>query len=149
MRKVFILLLAVSLFTSCKDKKVDRRDDRRSERDRDDYRSGDDDRDKDRNSKDADYNDDRNNDDRNSRDRDNSDDSRNSGGGWTSAEVKIFVDNCVSSAADGGMQRSKAEDYCNCMQKVLEKDYPNANDVGNVNMESSRMKAAVKDCLGM
>lgn len=145
MRKVFILLLAVSLFASCKDKKVDRRDDRRSERDRDDYRSGDDNRD--RNSKDADYTDDKNNDDRNS-DRNNSDD-RNSGGGWSSSEVKIFVDNCVSSAVNGGMQQSRAEDYCNCMQKVLEKDYPNANDVGNVDMNSSRMQAAVKDCLGM
>lgn len=144
MRKVFVLLLAVSLFTSCKDKKVDRRDDRRSERDRDDYRSGDD---KDRNSRDADYKDDKNSDDRSS-DRDRTSDD-NRGGGWSSAEVKIFVDNCVSEAVKGGMEQRRSEDYCSCMQKVLEKDYPNANDVGNVDMNSSRMQAAVKDCLGL
>lgn len=141
MRKVLILFLAVSLFASCKDKKTDSRDDRRSERDRDDYRTRDDDRDNDK--RETDYKDDRD-----SRDKDEykDTDDNNSGGGWSSAEVKVFVDNCAPEAEKNGLTFRQATDYCECMQRGLEKMYPNANDVGNIDMESPRIKRMVEDC---
>lgn len=75
----------------------------------------------------------------------------NSGGGsWTSAESSQFVNSCVSEAVKGGMQRSKAQSYCSCMQEKFETMYPNSADAANVteeDMASPAMKRLIQNCL--
>lgn len=138
MRKLIIFFLTASLFIACNnDKKADRRSDRDAERTKDDYNSDDKDS-KDRDSKDADYKDD------DSRDKENT-----SGDNWSRSDVNIFVDNCVSEAVKGGMQRTKATDYCECMQRKLEVLYPNSADVGNLDVESPNIKDMINKCLGL
>lgn len=142
MRKLIILLLAASLFAACNnDKGKVNRDDRRTDRDKDDYRDRDDESgDKEKDTKSTDYTDDREK---------TSDDNKDKSGGWSSSDVNIFVDNCASEAVKGGMQQRKATDYCECMQRKLEVMYPNSQDVGNIDVESAEMQAMVKKCLGM
>lgn len=148
MRKVFVLLLAVSLFASCKDnKQTDRRNDRNNERD--DYRNDDrnNDRNDDRNSRNSDYDDNnsnsRNNNNDDSYDNNNSRSSRN---GWSSAERNAFVDNCVPEAEKNGLTNRQATQYCECMQKGIEEMYPDPNDAANLDMNSSKVKRMVQDC---
>lgn len=152
MRKVLVLLLAVSLFTSCKDnKKTDRRDDRNYERD--DYRNNDD-RNNDRNNDDR--NNDRNNDDRNSRNSDYNNDDRDNrnnrdngddnSSNWTSADRNTFIDNCVPEAEKNGLSNRQATSYCTCMQKGVERMYPDKNDVDKLDMNSAEVKRMVQDC---
>ncbi len=145
MRKFLIFTLALGLFAACNNNKdKDRRDDRRSTRESDDYRDRDSrDRNDDRN---TDYDDrDRNND----RNVSNNDDNGNSGGGWSSREVETFVNECVSEAEKSEMGRSMAVSYCECMQKQLERMYPDPNDVADIDMESAKMQQMAKDCLGI
>lgn len=142
MRKLIILILAAGLFISCNnDKKADKRSDRDTEKNKDDYSSDDKDS---KDNKDADYKDDR--DKEETTDRDNND---SGGGNWSKSDVNIFVDNCVSEAVKGGMQRTKATDYCECMQRKLEVLYPNSADVGNLDVESPNIKDMINKCLGL
>jgi hypothetical protein len=154
MKKLLIMLMAVTLFAACNNNK-DRNDrDRGSRRDRDDYNSSDrdrDSRDNDKKNTDYDYKDrndrDRQDDDRRNDDRDD-DRNRSSGGGsWSSSEINQFVSTCTDAAEKGGMQRSVAAKYCDCMQVKLEKMYPNAADAGGIDVESPAMKKEIMDCL--
>ncbi|MGQ0739761.1 MAG: hypothetical protein ACT4OJ_11920 [Bacteroidota bacterium] len=139
MRKLIFLFLAVSLFAACNnDKGKVNRDDRKTDRDKDDYRDRDEDA-KDKDTKSTDYID----------DKEKPNDDNDKSGGWSSSDVNIFVDNCADEAVKGGMQRGKATDYCECMQRKLEVMYPNSQDVGNINVDSDEMQAMVKKCLGM
>jgi len=140
MKKLIILFVAISLFAACKnDKGKVSRDDRRSYRDKDDYRDKEEDS-KEKDTRKTDYTD----------DRDKNIDNRNTddgGGNWSASDVRVFVDNCADEAERKGMQRSKAEDYCNCMQRKLEAMYPNTADVANLDIESPRVKAMIEKCL--
>ena len=141
MKKLLILLLAAGLFTSCNNNKGknDRTDRDTTKTSKDDYNSGDKSSDKDKDKDNTDQNKDNNG---------NTD--NNSRGTWSSVEVDAFITNCVSSAVNGGMQRTKADSYCNCMQRKLETLYPNVNDAGSLteeDMNSPSMQRLVKDCL--
>lgn len=141
MKKFLILLLAAGLFTSCNNNKGknDRTDRDTTKTSKDDYNSGDKSSDKDKDKDNTDQNKDNNG---------NTD--NNSRGTWSSVEVDAFITNCVSSAVNGGMQRTKADSYCNCMQRKLETLYPNVNDAGSLteeDMNSPSMQRLVKDCL--
>ena len=73
-----------------------------------------------------------------------------SSGGWTSNEVKRFVNGCVSEAEKGGMEYLDAQSYCDCMQFKLAKIYPNAKDVDRLteaDLETPAMKRMIKSCL--
>lgn len=138
MKKLLILFLAIGILGACNnDKGTNKQDDRGTNtKDKDDYR------------KDDDKNNDRT-DDKDSRNTSDKDDySNNSRSNWTRSDVDEFVNSCVREAVKGGMVRSKAEDYCSCMQKKLENIYPDTRDVGDVDMETPSMKRLVKDCLG-
>lgn len=143
MKKLLILLLAAGLFTSCNNNKGknDRTDRDTTKTSKDDYNSGDksSDKDKDKDKDNTDQNKDN-----------NGNTNNNSRGSWSSVEVDAFITNCVSSAVNGGMQRTKADSYCNCMQRKLETLYPNVNDAGSLteeDMNSPSMQRLVKDCL--
>ena len=143
MRQLFIFLLACSLFTACNNDKGPARDRSNNSRDRDDYRSDDK-----KNS--SDYSDDdrkSNNDRENTSNDDRTDDRNTSSSGWSSTERSQFVNSCVSSAVSGGMEQSVADHYCNCMLDKLEKIYPNANDAGGLDVNSSEMQKMIRDCL--
>ena len=142
MKKLFILLLAAGLFTSCNNNKGknDRTDRDTTKTSKDDYNSGDKNSDKDKDNTDQNKDNSSNNGNTNN----------NSRGSWSSVEVDAFITNCVSSAVNGGMQRTKADSYCNCMQRKLETLYPNVNDAGSLteeDMNSPSMQRLVKDCL--
>lgn len=82
----------------------------------------------------------RNDDEYDSRDRDrSSDDSDDSGSeGWTRAEKKEFMDNCVENT---GFSQSKAESYCDCMLKKLQSRYPKSSDMSR----ASDLKGEITD----
>jgi hypothetical protein len=136
MRKLLVIFFAVGLFAACKNEKKDSKTDRTET---DDYRNKDDEKE----AKSTDYrDDDRSKDEKSTRDND----SRSS---WNSDHVKIFVDNCAGEAVKNGLQRSEATEYCECMQRKLEVMYPDPQDVGNIDTESSEMKDMIRKCRGM
>ena len=142
MRKLLILFLAAGIFVACNnDKKDDRRSSRDRDRESDDYRSKD--REDDR--RNTDYNDDRKDDRDDSYNKDN-DDRKSSSGGWSSAEVDAFVSECVPAAEKNGLSRAQATEYCECMQVKIEKMYPDVNDAATIDMESPKMQQMVRDC---
>jgi hypothetical protein len=148
MRKLLFLLFAITFFTACNSNKDDRRSGKDRNRERDDYRSREDDRNDDR--RNTDYTDDRDNRDRNNNnreeDRNNRDDSYYNDGGWSSKDVRDFVDNCAPEAEKNGLTRFEALDYCECMQKKIERLYPDINDAARIDMKSERVKQMVRDC---
>jgi len=75
----------------------------------------------------------------------NRDDRYNNEEGWSSQVVRAFVDNCVEEA-ENGLTPSEALDYCECMQKKIERMYPDANDLESLDMESPRVKQMIEDC---
>ena len=142
MKKLLILFFATSLFVACNNnKKDDRRSDRDRDRERDDYRSRDDEKENDRDrDRDADYNDDNKRKD----DSYDKDDSRSTG--WSAKDVRDFVSECVPAAAKNGLTNAQATDYCECMQQKIERQYPDINDAARIDMESPEMQQMVQDC---
>ncbi|MGB3008692.1 MAG: hypothetical protein WBC06_19405 [Chitinophagaceae bacterium] len=127
MKKVLIPLLAVFLIVSCDNKSKNDKGKNESSRDRDDYRNTDKNKDQEENDKDRNTN--------YSRDEENEDKDKNenySSGGWSSSDVNEFVTSCVSSAVKEGMQRSAAQNYCECMQQKIENKYPNSSDAAEI-----------------
>lgn len=62
--------------------------------------------------------------------------------GWSAAEKKAFVDNCVSSGSSLG---DKASSYCNCMVEKVSAQYPNPSDASKLKAED--MMDWAKECL--
>jgi hypothetical protein len=140
MKKLLILFFATSLFVACNNnKKDDRRSDRDREREKDDYRTVDDEKESDR---DADYKDDRRKDDSYEKETEKD----YSSGGWSSADVRSFVSECVPEAAKNGLTREQATEYCECMQVKIERMYPDINDAAKIDMESPKIQQMVLDC---
>lgn len=125
MRKLLILFLTISFIAACNNKKDDRRSTRDRDRESDDYRSRDED--KDRDSKDADYKDDRDKDRDRESDRDR--DKEVSADGWPKASRDEFISSCVREAVNAGQTRSISERYCECMLEKMEGLYPDVNEV--------------------
>jgi hypothetical protein len=125
MRSVLIFLMALTLFTACKNKaKASRETESTDTKTKDNSRDNNKDN-TDNNSSNTDY---------------------NSSGGWTSAQVSEFVDNCVSEA-EKEWSHSAAQSYCTCMQQKLERKYPNANDAAGLTENSPELKEMAEKCL--
>jgi len=61
-----------------------------------------------------------------------------SSGGWADAEIKDYMDNCVTPGV-------ATKDYCSCMlEKIMDK-YPNPEDAAAIDMEW--VMSEVEDCL--
>lgn len=145
MRKLLILFLSAGLFIACNnDKKDDRRSTRDRDRESDDYRSRDDRDTREDDRRNTDYNDDRDKEKDDSYNKESDD--RNSGGGWSAAEARAFVSECVPAAEKNGLSRSQATEYCECMQTKIERQYPDVNDAASIDMESAQMQQMVRDC---
>lgn len=149
MKQLLVFILALGLFTACKDKKAP---DPRNKGDyyKDDYRNGDD-----RNNNGDDEN--RNN--RNNRNDEDNNNGRNNdepvdnnngdAGSWGSANEDVFVSNCVSSAASSGkFSKSQAKAYCSCMLEKLERKYPNPEDISGMDENDPAMLRMAKECVG-
>ena len=125
MKRVLIILITLCLFAACKNKgkdvrtteKTDNRTNNNSQDNNKDNPADD--------SKKADY----------------------SSHGWTSDQVRDFVDNCVSEAEKGALSHDQAQNYCSCMQQKLERKYPDPNDAVGVTENSEEMKQMATDCL--
>jgi hypothetical protein len=149
MKKLLILLLSFSVLLACNNNKTsDKRGDRdtASTRDKDDRGRGDDD------GRDAGDNDGKI--DRNSGKYDDVVDDDEEGNhvpesNWSSTDVKIFVTSCVNTAVAEGMSRSVSESYCNCMQKKIERAYPNSAHVSRFDQNSAQAMEWAQECLGL
>ena len=125
MKRVLIILMTLCLFAACKNKAKDTRTTEKTDNTtKDDYQGNKKDNTTD-DTKKADY----------------------SSGGWTSAQVRDFVDNCVSEAEKGRLSHDQAQNYCTCMQKKLERKYPNPNDAVGLTENSDEMQQMATDCL--
>ena len=127
MKRVLILIMALGLFAACKNKAKDVRNTGNTDnKTKDNYQD-------------------------NNKDNTNNDNTRNtdyhSGGSWTSEQVREFVDNCVSEAEKGSLDHNQAQGYCTCMQKKLEKKYPNPNDAAGLTETDPEMEKMATDCL--
>lgn len=73
------------------------------------------------------------------------------GGTWKSEERNVFLENCISSAKDGGIDAVKATNYCECMLFKIEKMYPDALEAGEVlskeDLKSPAWQKLIKSCL--
>ena len=149
MKKLLVFILALGLFSACKDKKApDPRD--KGDYYKDDYRN--DDRNNNNNGDDENRNNrnNRNNDDENTNDRNNDEpsDNGNTGGSWGSANEDVFVSNCVSSAASSGtFTKAQAKSYCSCMLEKLERKYPNPEDIKDMDENDPVMLRMAKECV--
>ncbi|MBL0152533.1 MAG: hypothetical protein IPP93_03200 [Chitinophagaceae bacterium] len=150
MKKLLVFILALGLFSACKDKKApDPRD--KGDYYKDDYRN--DDRNNNNNGDDENRNNrnNRNNDDENTnndRNNDEPSDNGNTGGSWGSANEDVFVSNCVSSAASSGtFTKAQAKSYCSCMLEKLERKYPNPEDISGMDENDPVMLRMAKECV--
>jgi|GEM_PF-4336494 len=61
--------------------------------------------------------------------------------GWTKAQQKKFFNQCAETASKQ-VGQERAQEYCNCMMKKIEKRYPNADDINQMT-ESEINKLAI------
>lgn len=147
MKKLLILLLSISLLVACKNEKTKSASDT-EKTSKDDYRNGDTDDEKDKKDDDGGI-------DRNSGNFDDvvDDDEEGNhvaeGANWSSADINSFSTECVNAAVKKGLEKSKAQTYCNCMLRKLTTKYPDVADAAKIDMESPSMKTMVNDCLGV
>lgn len=69
---------------------------------------------------------------------------------WSSNDITEFINNCVSTAVQGGMSQELSQKYCSCMQQKFEQMFPDPKDVGNITeeqMNSPSMTEIAKKCL--
>lgn len=131
MKKALIFLIALSLFTACKNDKSTKDN---SNRAKDDYRDSDkntksDDKEKTT----TDYTEDKNDDDTKTENDDNSKDQGDfSGGGWPQVERTAFIKSCEREAMAKGQTRLVAESYCECMLDKIESAYPDIRDAAKI-----------------
>ena len=119
MKRVLIFLITLCLFAACKNKGKDVRTTEKTDNSTNNKDNPTDD------SKKSDY----------------------SSNGWTSEQVRDFVDNCVSEAEKGALSHEQAQNYCSCMQQKLERKYPDPNEAVGLTEDSQEMKQMATDCL--
>jgi len=126
MRKLFILLLAVTLFWACKNKGKINSSTTHQPKTNNELRSGDDsDENKKRN--DTSYH-----------------------GGWATDLADEFIKNCTKDVIKGGIPAKQAQAYCSCMQTKIERLYPNPDEAAKIteeDMKSAEMSRLVEECL--
>jgi hypothetical protein len=160
MKKILILLFVTGLFAACNNDKG-KNAQNTTDREQDDYNDrANSKNDSDKNARKTDYTDNKgtnsddgknSNDNNSGRNPDNRNNNDSWGGdhanrGWSSKDVREFVDTCIKEA-EKGFSRSKATSYCTCMQVKLEKLYPDSKDVESVDFQTASMKRMVQDCL--
>ena len=64
------------------------------------------------------------------------------GGSWPDSEREAFMTECVKSAMKNGVTRTKATNYCSCMQENLERMHPDVNELSN--LSESRIEEIMK-----
>lgn len=124
MKQLLILITAFSLFaTSCNNDKSSKNDRDTKSTTKDDYRDND--------TKNSDEEDKKSDD-------DSKDDSKKTTGTrWTTSEETKFINECVGSA-EPNVGRARAEEYCDCMLKKMERLYSSYNEANTALMGSSQ-----------
>lgn len=124
MKQLLILITAFSLFaTSCNNDKSSKNDRDTKSTTKDDYRDND--------TKNSDEEDKKSDD-------DSKDDSKKTTGArWTTSEETKFINECVGSA-EPNVGRARAEEYCDCMLKKMERLYSSYNEANTALMGSSQ-----------
>lgn len=77
-------------------------------------------------------------------DRNLTDDEESSEGGWSAADKRTFMSNCVSGATATFGARG-AKNYCSCMLDKIEEQYPRPVDAAR--LTQSDMEPLAKDCI--
>lgn len=65
-------------------------------------------------------------------------------GAWSDEEQKAFSDECVNGAS-AAMGQDGAKTYCDCMLGKIMAKYPDAEKVGEMNMDE--MTSMAQDCI--
>lgn len=136
MKKIMIFLLAFGLLSACKSKE-NSKDDKTENISKDKIDKKTDDVDEDGNKK-SDI------------ESINGQDDNEKITSWPEVERKGFVSSCVRQAVNGGMDRSKATTYCECMLEKMETKYPDIQDAAKLteNDISELMTKDAAGCLG-
>ncbi|MGQ0739760.1 MAG: hypothetical protein ACT4OJ_11915 [Bacteroidota bacterium] len=122
MRKLIILSLAVSLFAACNnDKGKVSRDDRRSDRESDDYRN----RDEEDNTR---------------------DDRRDYSAKWASGDVSRFNRECEQMMEDKGLTNDQMTEICSCLLGKFQDKYSSYSDLDK-NSTEEEGEAAGRECM--
>jgi len=79
-------------------------------------------------------------------DRDDTPDQDESSSSWKASEIREFLNSCVNKAVSKGSGKAVAEEYCSCMQKKLEKRYPDTKDLVGLDLESPSITRMAEDC---
>ncbi len=125
MKQLLILITAFSLFaTSCNNDKSSKNDRDTKSTTKDDYRDNDT-----KNSEDDE--------DKKSTDDGKDDSKKTTGARWTTSEETKFINECVGSA-EPNVGRARAEEYCDCMLKKMERLYSSYNEANTALMGSSQ-----------
>lgn len=151
MKKLLILIVSIILLAACNNdkSKTSRNTENQS---KGDYRNGDSENEKDKDKEKS--SDDKGDIDRNSGNYDDvvDDDEEGNhvadGANWSSRDINDFTRECVDAAVDKGLDRSKAQTYCNCMLRKLTAKYPDVKDAAKIDMESPSINKMAEDCLG-
>jgi hypothetical protein len=119
MKKLFILMLTIGLFTACNNTAngLKEKDDRKTEK------PGRDDGD------------------------DRNDDGGNKGGGWSKKERNNFLSQCEEGLAANGYSSSQARQLCNCVLGKVEKKYSSLDEANEQGGETAGAMA-MQECAG-
>jgi hypothetical protein len=90
-----------------------------------------------------------NNNDTDNSDNDGNDNADYSNNGWTSSQVKKFVNDCVGEAEKSGLEYLDAQSYCDCMQDKISRNlsFAEANRLTEADLKTAAMKRMIKSCL--
>jgi hypothetical protein len=147
MKKILIVLMALSLVIACKNDK--NAGSKKTETPAaDDYRSGTDNKDK-KTTEEVKEKDNSGGDELIEEKRDNDDNNMKSAGGWPESEKTSFITSCVREAMKNGNSRQVSTSYCQCMLEKLEAKYPDINEAAQLSeIELEQVMTRYKDgCL--
>ena len=66
-------------------------------------------------------------------------------GGWSNADKKKYMNECIPAAVNTGVDEQRATTYCNCTLKKLEKKYKSYSDAQN-NMTQTELTKIQQEC---
>lgn len=109
-------MLTASLFVACNSKNSKDKDDRNSNKEKDDYSNSNDKKEDSKGDKDADYNNDK------KENTDNTSKNDDSDAGWSRSDENKFMDDCEGTAKQN-VGAARANEYCDCMLQRMKKMY--------------------------
>ncbi|MEI9945384.1 MAG: hypothetical protein WDN26_14350 [Chitinophagaceae bacterium] len=140
MKRIFIVLLSISLLTACNNNPLVKKDKTEKEdRDKEDEDEDDDYKKKKK------YDDDEDDEDYKKKKKieDDDDDDRSK---WSAADEQAFLSTCLTNARNAGADEQTSQNHCNCILEKIEKKY---SDLDEANRKATKpeLDAIEQKCL--